>query len=124
MRIYSNYSDPDSALVLSEAEKLGFSPSAFQHYCVMLYVMQDPKNRRTATNLGQLTTKLLNNLNTFKAGDTFIVSALLPDEWTKLTRSDKMALAKALAKFVHTHPSEYQIDTMSLGKITRYKKIR
>lgn len=124
MRIYSNYNQNDYDLICEESQKLGFTPSSFQNYCVMLYIMQNTNNRKGATNIAALTTKMLNTLNSLPTGKekTFIVSSLISTEWPDLSRSEKMTLAKALANHVRNNPSSYSIDSMTVGKTTVYKK--
>lgn len=119
MRIYSNYSTNDANIVLKLAKELGFSPSSFQHYCVMLYADQ----RGNSFPINSLISQMLNNLNTLKSGDSFIVSALLPDEWVRLNRSEKMTLAKQLAHYVKQNPTMYTKFKVTKGKTTIYKKI-
>ena len=117
-RIYSNYSQSDFDIVTTLAKELGFSTSAFQHNCVMLYA----DNRGNVSPINTLTRVMLNNLSQRKNGDTFIVSSLVPDEWPGLSRSDKMTLAKQLSHYVRTHSQEYGIFRVSKGRATIYKK--
>jgi len=117
-RIYSNYSQSDFDIVTALAKELGFSASAFQHYCVMLYA----DNRGNVSPLNTLINAMLNNLSQRNSGDTFIVSSLVPDEWPSLSRSDKMSLAKQLSHFVKTHPLEYETHSVTKGKTTIYRK--
>ena len=117
-RIYSNYSNNDFSIVTNLAKELGFSLSAFQHYCVMLYA--DHKGNTSPITL--LIQKMFQNLNNFKSGDTFIVSALLPSEWPSLSRSDKMTLAKQLSLHVKNNPSKYEVYKKASGKINIYRK--
>jgi hypothetical protein len=117
-RIYSNYSQSDYDIVIDLATELGFSPSAFQHYCVMLYA----DNRGNTSPISALTSKMLNNLKNIKSGDTFIVSALIPDEWPSLFRSDKMSLAKRLSHHVKTNSAVYKPHSVANGKTTIYIK--
>ena len=117
-RIYSNYSENDMTIVTNLAKELGFSLSAFQHYCVMLYA--DHKGNTSPITL--LIQKMFQSLNCFKSGDTFIVSALLPSEWSSLSRSDKMTLAKQLSLHVKNNPSKYEVYKKSSGKINIYRK--
>ncbi len=123
MRIYSNYNQNDYDLILEESKKLGFTPSSFQNYCVMLYIMQNTNNRKGTTSIATLTINMLNALNSRSSGETFIVSSLIPNEWPDLSRSDKMRIAKALASHVRNNPSTFSIDSMADGKITIYKKL-
>lgn len=117
-RIYSNYSDNDFSIVTNLAKELGFSLSAFQHYCVMLYA----DHRGNTSPITLLIQKMFQNLNNFKSGDTFIVSALLTSEWPSLSRSDKMTLAKQLSLHVKNNPSKYEVYKKASGKINIYRK--
>lgn len=117
-RIYSNYSQSDFDIVIKLSKELGFSASAFQHYCVMLYADQ----RGSASPLNTLKTTMMSNLGQLKSGDTFIVSALVADEWPSLSRSDKMCLAKQLSLHIKTHPRDYEVFRSSKGQATLYKK--
>ncbi len=118
MRIYSNYATSDFDIVTELAKELGFTPSAFQHYCVMLYA----DHRGNASPLSSLTTQMLSNLNTIKSDDTFIVSSLIPEEWTRLSRSEKMTLAKQLSHHVKSNPNSFAPYKIAEGKTTIYIK--
>lgn len=117
-RIYSNYSQSDFDFVTALAKELGFSASAFQHYCVMLYA----DKRGNTSPLTSLISTMFNNLKQLHKGDTFIVSSLLQDEWTSLSRSDKMSLAKQLSHHIKTHPLEFEVYISSPGTAKIYKK--
>ena len=73
MRIYSNYTPAEYEAVASLADELGFSLSAFQHYCVMLHANQ----KETAMTMDHLLSTMLHHLDLKKSGDTFIVSSFL-----------------------------------------------
>ena len=121
-RIYSNYSDADFEYVTNLARELGFSPSAFQHYCVMLYAGSNGKNSQPFP-LRQLTQKMeLTLLNDLNSGDTFIVSALIPEDWVKLSRSQKMILSKFLSRYVKDHPSDFAVYEVLSGGTNKYIK--
>lgn len=117
-RIYSNYSNEDFTMIYDLAKELGFSLSAFQHYCVMLYA--DRKGISTPSN--GLLSQLFNNMQKIEVGETFIVSALLPDVWPTLTRSVKMTLAKQLAMQVKKSP-DFEPYQITKGKTTIYRRI-
>ncbi len=117
-RIYSNYSQDDYDIVIDLAKELGFSTSALQHYCVMLYA----DKRGNTSPLSALTSIMFANLKNIKSGDTFIVSALIPDEWPSLSRSNKMSLAKQLSHHVKTNSKIYQPYIIAKGKTTIYIK--
>ena len=117
-RIYSNYSDDDYDMVTSLAKELGFSSSAFQHYCVMLYA----DKRGNTSPLNKLINTMLQTLNEMPNDTTFIVSSLVPEEWAGLSRSDKMSLAKQLSLFIKNNPTEYEKAKIVKGKTTLYRK--
>lgn len=117
-RIYSNYSDEDFDLLTDMASELGFSLSSFQHYCVMLYA----DRRGNTTSTSNLISEMLKNMQKVNIGDTFIVSALLPDTWPSLTRNVKMTLAKKLANKVR-NDSNFELYKVADGKTTIYKRI-
>lgn len=116
-RIYSNYSGDDYGMVCKLAAELGFSLSSFQHYCVMLYA----DSRGNTTPINNLMSEMFSNLQKIEVGKTFIVSALLPDMWSTLMRSEKMTLAKQLAIRVRNDPSFSTYKTAK-GKTTVYIK--
>lgn len=117
-RIYSNYSDEDFDMLTDMASELGFSLSSFQHYCVMLYA--DSRGNTTPTS--NLKSEMLENMQKVNIGDTFIVSALLPDKWPSLTRNVKMTLAKQLAIKVR-NDSNFETYKVAKGKTTIYRRI-
>lgn len=123
MRIYSNYSQNDYDLIFKESNRLGFTPSSFQSYCVMLYIMQNTANRRGNANVALLISKMPAALNSMEKGKTFIVSSLFPNEWPDLSRSEKMTLAKALANYVSNNPSQFEVYSKTDGKTKVYKKL-
>lgn len=114
-RIYSNYSEDDFIMVRGLASELGFSLSSFQHYCVMLYA----DSRGNTTFTANLLSELLANMQNYKVGETFIVSALLPEKWPTLTRNVKMTLAKQLAIHVRNNP-DFSTHKVTKGKVTVY----
>lgn len=63
MRIYSNYTPAEYEAVASLADELGFSLSAFQHYCVMLHANQ----KETAMTMDHLLSTMLHHLDLKKA---------------------------------------------------------
>lgn len=119
MRIYSNYTPAEYDAVASLANELGFSLSAFQHYCVMLHANQ----KGTAMTMDHLLSTMLHHLDLKKSGDTFIVSSLLPEEWPSLSRSEKMTLAKQLSRHIKENDSKYVPYRVAQGKTTIYKKL-
>ena len=118
-RIYSNYSDEDFNMITKLSTELGFSLSSFQHYCVMLYA--DRRGNTTVTS--SLLSELLSNMQKIDVGETFIVSALLPEKWPTLTRNVKMTLAKQLAINVRNTPN-FVAHKIVKGKPTVYRRIK
>ena len=117
MRLYSNYTPNEFSDVCQMAQELGFTPSAFQHYCVMLQAGR----QSGAPPLATLVATMLQNLDRRQHGETFIVSSLLPDEWPCLSRSEKMTLAKQLARHVKTHPDRFAPYKVAKGSTTVYQ---
>lgn len=117
-RIYSNYDDKEMDRIKKVAEELGFSASSFQKYCVMLYI-GDRNNNVPIINLQN---EMIKKLNEMEQDTTFIVSALLPEKWASLSRSEKMQLAKFLSLYVKKHAKEYEKYSVVSGKTTKYKK--
>ena len=70
-RVYTSYSEEEFALISNECEQYGMTPSAFQKYCVLLYLGQNAEEIKKID---------IEELNNKKVGDKFIVSALLPPE--------------------------------------------
>ena len=69
----------------------------------------------------QTTICLKEEVKTFeKEGDVFIVSSLLPEEWTSLTRSQKNTMSKTLKKIVTENPEKYKINEVLPGKVNQY----
>ena len=114
-RIYSNYSEDDFKMVGTLASELGFSLSSFQHYCVMLYA--DSRGNTNTTSV--LLSEMLSNMKKIAVGETFNVSALLPDKWPTLTRNVKMTLAKQLAINIRNN-SDFSAYIVTKGKTTVY----
>ena len=121
-RIYSNYSDQDFEDVANFAREMGFSPSAFQHYCVMLYTAHATQKGKVVP-LDLLIKKMDLELSIKKPGDTFIVSALLPEDWPNLSRSEKMTLAKHLSNFVRSNSSRFKVCAVVNGSVNKYETL-
>ena len=114
-RIYSNYSEEELLLLQQESEMMGFSLSAYQKYRTLLSL----KDTNTF-DIADLIARMKETLAQKKEGDVFIVSSLLPEEWTSLTRSQKISLSKALKKNVTEHPEKYKINEVLPGKVNQY----
>ncbi len=104
-RIYSNYSEEEILLLQRESEKMGFSLSAYQKYRTLLSL----KDTNTF-DIADLVSRMKETLAQKKEGDVFIVSSLLPEEWTSLTRSQKNTMSKTLKKIVTENPEKYKIN--------------
>lgn len=117
-RIYSNYSDEDYILISQKAQELGFSLSAYQHYCVMLSL----GNKNNACPIDELIAKMFQNLEQVQPKSQFIVSALLHNEWPSLSRSEKMIMAKQLSAKIRSDPRFESVS--ATGKTTIYKRIK
>ena len=114
-RIYSNYSDEEILFLQQEADKLGLSLSAFQKYRTLLSLKDT-----NAFDIANLISKMKEILSKKKKGEIFIVSSLLPEEWTSLTRSQKNTLSKSLKKIVDENPTKYKKNSVLPGKINQY----
>lgn len=117
-RIYSNYEEKEIKRVREIAEELGFSASAFQKYCVMLFI----GDRNNVTPIIDFQNEMIANLEVMESNSTFIVSALLPEKWSSLSRSEKMQLAKFLALYVKKHKEDYEVYSSVKGSVTQYRK--
>lgn len=115
--IYSNYKDTEKEKIKETANELGFSLSAFQKYCVMLY----SGDKNNIIQMIAMKKEMLINLKNQSSSSPFIVSALLSDKWPSLSRSEKMQLAKFLASYVKHHSDKYSICS-KVGTTTQYQK--
>lgn len=113
-RIYSNYTEEEFKEIESEAKKLGFSISGYQHYRTLLD-LQTKKSYAFPDLIREMDAKL----KTIQPGETFVVSAL-NEEWTTFDRSTKMALAKHLSKYVQDHKDSFEISGTTKDKVTIY----
>lgn len=116
-RIYSNYEEKDFEVIQELAEELGFTLSSLQRYALLLF-----SNQKLGLNLlddGTLIGNMLKKLQEIPVGQTFIVSALLPDLWPKLSRGKKMLLAKQLSIKVK-NSIDFEVHEKSKGKATIY----
>ena len=115
-RIYSNYSDEEYEIIQKLSKEQGFTLSAFQKYCVMMTV----NKRGNQTTVSVLIDKMHKVLDSYEKGKPFIVSTLLPDEWSGLTRNDKMTISLALKKYIDEHPNEFKVDKKIRSNINQY----
>ena len=114
-RVYSNYSQQELLLLQQESAKMGLTVSSYQKYRTLKAL-----NNNNTFNMPTLISTMKETLAQKKKGDVFIVSALLPDEWVSLTRSQKTTLAKALKGIVDENPKKYAINAVLPGKINQY----
>ena len=116
-RIYSNYEEKEFEVIQELAEELGFTLSSLQRYALLLF-----SNQKLGLNLlddGTLISAMLKELKKIPVGQKFIVSALLPDLWPKLSREKKMILAKQLSIKVK-NSIDFEIYKKSKSKATIY----
>ena len=114
-RIYSNYTEEEIKLLQQESGKMGLSLSAYQKYRTLLS-LTDNNN----IDITDLIAKMKAALSSKKKGDVFIVSTLIPEEWTTLTRSEKNTLSKTLKKIIDENPTLYKVNDVLPGKINQY----
>lgn len=123
-RIYSNYEPNDYADIQAMSKDLGFTMSAFQKYCVMLYLNKNLSHRKNNSTLQQLTADMMTALDALPNDTQFIVSTLFSAEvWTNLSPSDKRTLAGQLSNFVKANPNQYIVVSNVSGEVKRYKKL-
>lgn len=115
-RVYSNYTEQEILLLRRDSEQMGFSSlSAYQKYRTLLSLTDN-----NTIGMADLIQKMKDGLAAKQAGDVFIVSSLLPNEWVSLSRSQKITLSKALRKIVNENPKAYQVNDVLPGKINQY----
>lgn len=118
-RIYSNYTDEEYKKIEAASKELGMSMSAYQRYVTALSLPLD--TRTGSKTVPELIKLMFANLSTLKKGDKFIVSTLLPEDWPNIScRSDKITLAKTLAKYVKEHSSKYTINQVLSDGTNQY----
>ncbi len=119
-RIYSNYPEYEYDEIADEADRKGLSLSAFQRYCVMLYMAENtPCHDFLSPGFYDSIQMRLSRIN---YGETFTVSDLFPDEWSDFSKSQKMMMAKRLVKYSHNNPHICTIYQSEPGKTTVYIK--
>ena len=117
-RLYSNYPEYEFEGIAEEAEKMGLSLSAFQRYCVMVYMSENtPCHDFMSMGLYDSISMRINNI---KVGETFTVVDLFPEEWERFDKSQKMIMAKRLVKFSKNNPHICRIYQSEPGKTTVY----
>ncbi len=117
MRVYANYTEEEFKLLEREAKKYGFSVSAYVKYQSLL-----PTRQVNDYDTAELIKNMNIKLDALASGETFIVSALVP-EWVHLSRSVKMTLSKYLTDYVNNN-SGYIVETVSASNQAKvYKKL-
>ena len=119
-RLYSSYPEYEFDGIAKEAEKMGLSLSSFQRYCVMVYMSEntdchDFQSRGFYDSISM-------RVNRIKAGETFTVADLFPDEWEQFDKSQKMIMAKRLVKYSKANPRICHLYQSEPGKTTVYIK--
>lgn len=114
-RVYSNYSEEEIMLLQQESEKMGLSLSAYQKYRTLLSLTDN-----NTIDMADLISKMKASLAQKREGTVFVVSSLLPEEWTSLTRSEKNTLSKTLKKIIDENPKIYQVNDVLPGRINQY----
>jgi len=104
-RVYTSYSEEEFALISNECEQYGMTPSAFQKYCVLLYLGQNAEEIKKI-DIEEMKQIMNQELNNKKVGDKFIVSALLPPEkWNIIENcSDRFRVCDIL----HNNIKQYE----------------
>ena len=119
-RLYSNYPDYEFEGIAEEAEKMGLSLSAFQRYCVMVY-LADKNPGFDFLSMG-FYDSIIMRLEKIKPGETFTVADLFSPEWARFDNSQKMIMAKRLVKFSKNNPHICSVYQSEPGKTTLYIK--
>ena len=108
-RVYTSYSEEEFALISNECEQYGMTPSAFQKYCVLLYLGQNAEEIKKI-DIEEMKQIMNQELNNKKVGDKFIVSALLPPEkWSNLNRSQKITLSLYLKNIIENCSDRFRV---------------
>ena len=98
------------------------TPSAFQKYCVLLYLGHNAEeiNKIDIEEMKQIMNQELNNK---KVGDKFIVSALLPPEkWSNLNRSQKITLSLYLKNIIENCSDRFRVCDILHNNIKQYER--
>lgn len=67
-RVYTSYSEEEFALISNECEQYGMTPSAFQKYCVLLYLGQNAEEIKKIDieEMKQIMNQELNNKKSWR----------------------------------------------------------
>ena len=117
-RLYSNYPEYEFEGIAEKAEEMGLSLSAFQRYCVMVY-MSENTPCHDFMSMG-FYDSISMRIDRIKVGETFTVADLFPDEWEQFDKSQKMIMAKRLVKFSKNNPHICHVYQSEPGKTTVY----
>ena len=101
MRVYSTYSSNESEALANAAKERGLSVSAWQKICVLKAL--GIKNK--TNTIANLVFTMKKNILALPSGTTFVISAVLKDEYYRCSKSEQTTLAKALAKFAKENPN-------------------
>ena len=120
-RIYSNYNQGEIEAIEAQAKKFGMSISAFQRYSTLSMAEVPTKS----VNMTALITDATNAIKQKGAGETFVVSSLLPAEvWTSMDRSQKQTISHTLKTFAEENPDIVVYTGECLKNKTKiYKKL-
>ena len=110
------------ALISNECEQYGMTPSAFQKYCVLLYLGQNAEEIKKI-DIEEMKQIMNQELNNKKVGDKFIVSALLPPEkWSNLNRSQKITLSLYLKNIIENCSDRFRVCDILHNNIKQYER--
>lgn len=120
--VYTSYSEEEFALISNECEQYGMTPSAFQKYCVLLYLGQNAEEIKKI-DIEEMKQIMNQELNNKKVGDKFIVSALLPPEkWSNLNRSQKITLSLYLKNIIENCSDRFRVCDILHNNIKQYER--
>ncbi len=120
-KVISSFTEEEYDLLTEHTLKLGFSNvSTYIKYQALLPIGLKDDEKDTF----DMIKKLHNNLDNVPVGSTFIVSSLLPDEWTKLNRSQKFSLSRNLSDYIKNNPDKYLVHSKTSANINIYQKIK
>lgn len=121
-RLYASYSEAEFALISKECKQNGMEPSAFQKYCVLLFLGQNVEEMKKI-NIDEMKRLMDKELQRKKIGDKFIVSALLPPEkWSNLSRSQKITLSLYLKNVIARQPNRFRVCGVLHNNIKQYER--
>ena len=118
MRVYSSYSADESEALANSARERGLSVSAYQKICV-LKALGIKNNTNTIANLVFTMKK---NILALPSGTTFVISAVLKDEYYSCSKSEQTVLAKALKQYAVDCPNILKRNS-SVKTTTQYIRV-